>query len=244
MNERDVIDAFVSHLQETGHPRLTLDGRPDEENRESPDIDAIAGEFAIEHTSIDSIPDQRRDSDWFMHAVGNLEQELEAPLSFRLDITLGYNSVRSGQDWVGIRSALKVWLRKVADSLPEGRSVVEDVPGIPFRLNVIKSAAGRPGVFFARFRPNDDTLPERIQSAFNRKAEKLGKYQARGFTTILLVENEDIALMYNWKMLEAIRAAFPNGNPPGVDQVWYVDTSIENALEFKDFTRETGKCAV
>lgn len=36
-----------------------------EKSRKTSDIDAIAGYFAIEHTSIDTLPNQRRDSDWF-----------------------------------------------------------------------------------------------------------------------------------------------------------------------------------
>ena len=62
MKDSEVVDAFVSHLRELGYPSLTVEWRPDEENRDSSDIDAIAGSFAIEHTSIDTLPDQRRDS--------------------------------------------------------------------------------------------------------------------------------------------------------------------------------------
>lgn len=32
------------------------------------------------------------------------------------------------------------------------------------------------------------------------------------------------------KMLDAIRRAYPNGPPTGVDQVWYADTSIASDL--------------
>jgi len=133
---------------ENGHPELRVDRRPDEKNRESADIDAVAGQFAIEHTSVDTLPNQRRDSDWFMRAAGNLEQELEAPPSFRLNITLEYYAASTSQNWAGIREALKAWIRDAAPSLPEGRSVIEDAPGIPFRLHVLKSSECRPGVFF------------------------------------------------------------------------------------------------
>ena len=42
--------------------------------------------------------------------------------------------------------------------------------------------------------------------------------------------------MSHGKLLEAIRLAFGGGMPEGVDQLWYVDTSIELELEFWDFT--------
>lgn len=244
MDDRAVIDAFVAYLRDHGHPGLHVDRRPDEENRKSSDIDAIAGTFAIEHTSIDTLPNQRRDSDWFMRAAGNLEEELEATPPFRLNITLEYDAVGIGQNWAEVRAALKGWISNAAPSLPEGRSLVETSPGIPFRLHVVKASEGRPGVFFARYQPDDDTLATRVKAAFDRKGEKLAKYQKPGVTTILLIENDDIALMNEWKMLQAIQRAFPSGAPPGVDQVWYADTSIQSALEFRDFTPQLGKRAV
>ncbi len=79
-----------------------------------------------------------------------------------------------------------------------------------------------------------------LRDAFERKAAKLAQYEAVGKTTILLVENDDIALMNAWKMLEAIQAAYPSGPPAGVRQIWYADTSIPNQIEVRDFTRELG----
>jgi len=77
INDRDVIDAFVAYPRETGYPGLHVDGRPDEDNRGSADMGAQAGPFAIEHTSINMLPNRRRDSDWFMRVAGNLGHELD-----------------------------------------------------------------------------------------------------------------------------------------------------------------------
>jgi hypothetical protein len=238
VNDRDVVDAFVAHLREYGHPGLEADRRPDDENRQASDIDAIAGAFAIEHTSIDTLPNQRRDTDWFMRAAGGLEQDLPRKPPFRLSITLAYEAVTKGQNWAAIRQELKSWITSDAPRLADGRHVLDDVPGVPFRLRVTKASNRRPGVFFARWQPEDDTLPERIREQFDRKAEKLAKYHRPGATTVLLVENDDIALMNEWKMLAAIREAYPSGPPPGVDQIWYADTSIPNEIEFREFTPE------
>lgn len=243
MNDREVVEAFVSHLGSRGYPGLKVDRRPDEENRGSPDIDAIAGPFAIEHTSIDTVPNQRRDSDWFMRAVGDIEQELDVKQA-RLNITVEYDAITLGQDWTAVRVALKAWVMGVAPTLVDGRHVVEKSTAIPFRLHVVKSSALRPGVFFGRFAPDDDTLSARIQASIGRKSEKLAKYQALGVVTVLLVENGDIALMNEVVMLGGIRSAFPNGPPQGADQVWFADTSIAGALEFRDFTRELRAPAV
>jgi hypothetical protein len=213
-----------------------VDRRPDEENRATPDIDAVAASFAIEHTSIDSLLDQRRHDDWFMSAVGDIERELESVPPFRLNITLKYDAIVKGQNWPEIRAALKRWLTNEAPLLPDGKRVIENLPGIPFPLQGFKSAERSPGFFFARFEPDDKTLSERIKKAFDRKAAKLAKYDAPGITTILLVENNDIALMNGSELIEAIRIAFPAGPFVGVHQIWYADTSIPAALEFRELT--------
>ena len=101
----------------------------------------------------------------------------------------------------------------------------------------MKSSSRPAGLFFGRFEPADDTLPDRIRVAVERKARKLAPYRATGLTTVLLVESSDIALMHDGKMLEAIRMAFPRGIPSSVDRVWYADTSIPEDIAFREFTQ-------
>jgi len=238
MRDRDVIDAFVSFLRERVHPGLKIDRRPDEENRDTADIDAIAGSLAIEHTSIDTLPNQRRDSAWFLQAVGGLEQELPKKPSFRLNITLEYEAITKGQDWASIRQALKNWIIDDAPRLDDGRHVLGGIHSIPFRLHVKKASDRPPGVFFSRFEPNDDTLPGRIHDLFERKAKKLSQYRSEGQTTMFLVESDDIALMNEIKLLDAIRKAYPEKPPTGIDQIWYADTTIPSQLEFMELMPE------
>ncbi len=47
MNDRDVIRAFVLYLRENGHPGLKVDRWPEDENRNSSEIDAVAGPLAV-----------------------------------------------------------------------------------------------------------------------------------------------------------------------------------------------------
>lgn len=238
MNDHDVINAFITYLRKAGFPDLNVDRWPDEENRKTSEIDAIAGCFAIEHTSIDTLPNQRRGSDWFMQAVGGIEKELTASVPFRLNITIEYDAVTKGQDWATIRQNLKAWIIIESPRLNDGLSVLENVQGVPFRLRIRKASGRLPGIFFARFEPMDDTLPTRIRKQFDRKAEKLAKYHGPDRTTVLLVENDDIALMNEGKLLDLIQIAYPIGLPNGVDKIWYADTSMSNNIEFMDFTCE------
>ena len=64
MKDSEVIERFVAHLARHGPQGLKVDEIPDLKERNLPEIDAIAGPFAIEHTSIDTVPHQRRNDDW------------------------------------------------------------------------------------------------------------------------------------------------------------------------------------
>jgi hypothetical protein len=57
------------------------------------------------------------------------------------------------------------------------------------------------------------------------------------------VENADIALMNRQKMFDAIRRAYPDGLPIGVDRLWYADTAIPDDIDFDDFTTILGSSA-
>lgn len=237
LDDKQVVLAFIDYLQKNGHSGLKLDRIPDNENRASADVDAIAGEFAIEHTSIDTVRDQRRDSDWFVKAVGELEAELSAQITFRLKIIIPYDGIKTGQNWSIIRQAFHSFVISVAPSLPDGQHVIQNHLNIPFEFRITKASERTPGLFFYRIAPDDDTLSLRIQEQFDRKAEKLTKYKQNGKTTILLVESGDIALMDKQIMLDAIRVAYGGNLPKEVDNIWYADTSISPYIEFQDFTQ-------
>jgi len=53
---------------------------------------------------------------------------------------------------------------------------------------------------------------------------------------VLLIESDDLALMNEDIMLNAVRKTYPEGLPPGVSEIWYSDTSIPSEIEFRDFT--------
>ncbi|HIJ75991.1 MAG TPA: hypothetical protein HPP81_04670 [Deltaproteobacteria bacterium] len=171
-----------------------------------------------------------------MQVVGGLEKALSDAVPFYLSITLEYQAVKKGQNWSAIQNALKTWLITDVSRLGDENHTLDHIPGVPFRLHITKASSRRPGLFFARYDPGDNTLPDRTRQLLVRKAEKLLRYQSAGKTTVLLVESEDIALMNEAKMLAAVRTAFADGPPSGVHQLWYVDTSIPIEILFKDFT--------
>ncbi len=247
MDDRDVIDLFVTHLgHQRGCAKLAVDRRPDEKNRQCPEIDAIAGPFAIEHTSIDSVAHQRRVTHWYSRVIGGLDQVIKDSVDCGFTITLEFDAITTGMDWDCIREDLRSWIVDHAPRLDHGNHRISLPTSVPVENPIVLYVwkGQRPAVTgFRRFEPEDDSLPARIGKIMDRKATKLGKYQGPATTTILLIENDDIALMNERKMLDAIREAYPNGLPRGVDQVWFADTSIPTDPLFRDFTTDISAAA-
>jgi len=232
MEDKKIINKFVEYLHGKGYPDLKVDRWPDKENRDSKDIDAVAGPFAIEHFSIDAINDQRRDSKWFKEVAGSLEKELSSNLKYRLRIALPYPGAQKGQDRRSINRALKSWITERSPTFPDGKNKISEAPGIPFEFWVSKESDRPPCLRFYREKPDDPSFQNRFRDFLNRKAEKLAPYKEDGWTTILLVESYDFALMDESTILEAIGKKMPEN----VDQLWYADTSLEADLGFYDFT--------
>ena len=98
--EQKVIVAFVDHLGLLkGRSNLSADRWPDKENRTKPEIDAIAGDYAIEHTGIDSVANQRQIDDWYLRVVKGLDEIIRECVDGGLTITL--DILPLGNDWTG-----------------------------------------------------------------------------------------------------------------------------------------------
>ncbi|MFH1825556.1 MAG: hypothetical protein ABH873_10115 [Candidatus Firestonebacteria bacterium] len=239
MKDKEVINKFVEHLQNNGYPNLKVDCWPDEENRNFPDIDAIAGRFAIEHTSIDTIEDQRSDSSLFMEAVGKLEKEISL-FEYRLRITIPYEGIRKGLDFKNIKEGFRTWILNDSKNLSDGRHKISNAVGIPFNFSVGKASDRPAGLKFRRSESEDKSSIYR-QKQLERKVKKLAPYKKKGKTTILLVESSDMALMNEDKMIKYLQTAFGNNLPTDIDQIWYADTSIPSEIWFHDFTNDIQK---
>jgi hypothetical protein len=237
MKDTDLLDSFVDYLKRNGFRDLKVDAYPDEGGKKgSSDVDGIASPFAIEVTSIDTIPDQRRNDDWFMQVVGGLKREIP-DIAFRLRVGFDFYAITKGQDWVAIRNAIKNWIIEDAPNLADGRHIVRDIPGVPFLLNVEKKIGRRPGVYFSRLvKPDEQGLSERMRKLIKRKERKLRKYKDQGYTTILLIDGWDFVLMNHAIMLNAIEDAFPDGIPKKIDQIWFAYTDEPKKIYFIDLT--------
>jgi hypothetical protein len=226
--EQDVVQAFVAHLGRGVAERLQVDRWPDLEDRTGKAIDAVAGRYAIEHTSIDALDGKRASDPQFMAAVGDLEHELQDQGPFHLRIDVPYRAIAKGQDWSAMRAALSAWITGPAHDLPFGRHSIElDLAGVPMQITVHKSDKLAPGLYFVRsISDGDVALKSNITRLVNEKARKLLPYATEHKVRVLLLEGDDIAMLNHVTVAEAIEEAFPEGLPEGVDQIWYADTAL------------------
>ena len=253
--DKNTIKRFVAYLRENGHLELKIDRWPDDDNSTTPDIDAIAGPFAIEHTSIDTFPNQRKYEDWFLKAIDNLKSELESELAgqltFNLLVTFGHEDFTQRQNWREIRDALKRFIREDVSHLGWGGHELDKVPGIPFTVCVKKSSQPPFCLWFRRSSPRELSpglpssrvnrrlpLPDYFRVQLDKKAKKLVPYKHCGKTTMLLIESGDYAFMHAQIMLSWIKEAFPTDLPDGVEQIWYATRYNDLDFDFKDFTSE------
>jgi len=225
--DRAIVSRFIEHLRHEGRADLKIDRWPEDENPGQSEIEAIAGDLAIEHTSVDTLPEQRRLGDHFEEALAILER---IPVGARLSIEVPYELVRVGTDWNAFRLTLAHWIINVSPGLPDGVHQIE-VSGTTLRCAAMKASDRPPIVVLRRPAPDDDTLASRLGQQIRRKARKLARYKERGYTTVLLLETKDIALMNQHKMLEAAREGMGGAMLPGIDQVWYVEAEGYVAID-------------
>jgi hypothetical protein len=228
MSDREVITSFVAFLAANGWPGLGVDDWP--EDHKDGEIDAVAGDLAIEHTSIDTLQHQRRDSDWLVRMIGNLEQEVPTP-NCLLFVIIGESEIRRRKAWPALREALRHWLSGPGPAqLPDGMQQVPlaTVPATIWMQKFSDQGVGT-GLYFNRWSKGDPSLANRIRTLGDQKIRKLGPWRAQGKKTVLLLETDDIALMNPWKLASAFCDAYPQ-KPGGVDRIWHVDTRLTRSV--------------
>jgi hypothetical protein len=239
VSQDDLIESFVSHVRATYFPGLQITDWPDKRNRTAPDVDALAESsnqrVAIEHTSIDSLPDQRQDNARFLEVLGNLEEELKGRFPLHVCVAIDFGAVPTGVEWSVIRHKLADWLLTNSTTFSSEHTEYQ-IPGIPFVVEVWTRPGGPPGLFTARRAPANDNFSTRLVPQLNEKVDKLENYKRKGYFTILLVESSDIALMSRGKLARAIEAAYSSGTFTCPDSIWYADTAISGSLEFSEVT--------
>jgi hypothetical protein len=232
--DREIVERFVEHLRDDGFPDLKIDSWPEDDHPGQSVVEAIAGNLAIEHTSVDTLPDQRRIGEQFMDALAAVEL---LPVQARLSILVPYELVTVGSDWEAYRLTLAHWILVTSTEVQDGRHEIE-MPGTSLKCFAFKESGRPAGVFLARPVQDDPTLPQRVGQQITRKMKKLRRYKSDGYTTVLILETQDNALMNQQKMLEAVRDGLGGAMPEGLDQLWFTEARGAYFFDFAKPIRE------
>ncbi|WP_413936908.1 hypothetical protein [Nitrospira sp. BLG_1] len=238
--EDRVIEAFVGYLANTLYPDLKITDWPDKRNSTTSDIDAVAksqvGCIAIEHTSVDTFPDQRLHDSRFMKAIGCLEDELTGMVDCRLRVIIPFGTVPTGISWEGVRDEFRMWILDEVPQLPFDKWTIVSIDGIPFSLTVHKSISDLPGLFLIRSGVENEDFSERLKLQVDVKAQKLAKYRNSCNLLVVLIENDDLANMSRGKMIKAVEESYHQSLPHGIDRIWYADSSSSGPVLFWNVT--------
>jgi hypothetical protein len=197
-------------------------------------VEAIAGHYAIEHTSCDTFHNQRATADWFDEIVTPIERLLSPAMPGRIRIYLPEGSISKGKDWSALRSALAVWVATSATAMPDGHSDVT-VPGTGLTVRFSKDSKRAPLLIFWLEASDLPSLEDRVRDLVLRKARKLAPHAEAGRIRVLLLESVDGVNMSDERMLGSLRSAFGH-IPEGVDQLWFVDSGFNLPPLFVDLT--------
>lgn len=222
--ERRIISEWVAIQRSLGVEIQEPEWRDEPHNG---DIEAIAFPFAVEHTSVDSIENQRLYEAHFKTVFQDLHKmTIAPPARIKLSINL--------EDFVGIdnknlRAALILWLQNEAPKLPDGHSRGSQIIDIPVEWRCWKYSNRPPGLYFGLAVDTEKGRNE-IAHLLNRKDQKLETYRRQGLTSVVIVESDDFQLMAPDIFLEmAVKA---NGNQKfSINQLWFADTSLDD-IEF------------
>ena len=235
-HEQWLITKFVEHLFGLGLGSGQVDRWPDREPHTGEEIDAISGEIAIEHTSIDTLPNQRRNDVWYEDFLDSLKDTNPCPNHF-VTIALPYDIVSRHGDIKQRQDTLHEWLHNTLPELPDTLNKCHKVTlaGMPFPFYYTKNKYASPGIHFSRLEPDDNTLAHRLGALINKKSAKLKKYST-SHKTILLLESSDIALMNQAKARYSAAIGLESILPEGIHYLWYAETGLSDYIIFTDIS--------
>jgi hypothetical protein len=210
---------------------------PDEMERERQAVDlafqSTYGKFVMEHTQIESFPEQILDGIRLINILSPLEARLQntlpVPGHYQLAIEVG--ALKRVKDAERLRQFLTDWIIKTAPLLKthpiSDRCIKETPPGVPFPVLLCRYPGLDGRFILCRYSPKELEKERRVRldKAINDKCPKL--HGAKGeATSILVLESDDIALANHDLIAEAVKDQFREEDLLP-DEIYLVETEEE-----------------
>ena len=157
-------------------------------------------QFAVEHTRIESFPNQIADGKRFVHLLRPLETKLvgQVPGAFLLIVDVGAATARAA-DRTEVRTVLAQWILAHAEALdpeeqtgPDGNcDITATPPGVPFEVALHRDCDYGSRLFIMQGLVDDvrGLRRKRIAEALARKCPKLQTAHNDGCVSVLILES-------------------------------------------------------
>lgn len=197
MKEERVIKKFLEKYNFYQADLFALSEKPDKNNREKKDIDAIftsqnGYSIALEHTQVSSFSNQNWDSANLSDAI---KSQVDILYLHGIRLLLP-TPIPSNPDWQNDLSKIVAWLKINLSNIPLGLST-NDIHDVPFRVSVFNDGLIEP-FSIGRFCPaTSDARKSLVDSMLDALVHMEGKLQSTprfGHTTILLLELNEIGI--------------------------------------------------
>lgn len=214
---------------------------PDENNRNTPAVDMLIEcsdvEIVLEHTKIESYPEQIADNHRIRQLLEPIKTELEGqlPVPGHYELTIAIGAVKGAKQVKFIQKNIIDWIKEKAPLLKVGSPDVapdhyikERLTGVPFETTLYRWP-GRDGkLFYSRFAPEDleEMRKQRISKALKEKCPKLIKARESNRISVLLLESDDICLA-NPLLISKALAKEIGSRSDVPDEIYLIETAIK-----------------
>jgi hypothetical protein len=230
--DQQLVTHFLSALNSQYGTSFRIVRWPDEDNRQTPAVEAVASDvggetIAIEHTLIQPFEGERIDTERLMKVFGRLEgnADLIKP-GYNVDVIVRVGAIPSGVDWRLVGDRVHNQIKQIIPVRGEG-STDESIEGLPFALSITLGISShdqseKDHVWVSRYQ-GPDTLKQVVRTALERKLPKLVAETAS--RRILLLEKADVAHGHSEirKAIDALALDFPE--LVQVDEIWLAITT-------------------
>jgi hypothetical protein len=229
--DQQIVSHFLFALNAQYGESFTVVRWPDEENRQTPAVEAVASDsngatLAIEHTLIQPFEGERIDSERFIKVFGRLEGHVELiKPGYNVNVTVRVGVIPNGVNWQLVADQVQRHLKRLIPVRGNGKTI-ESIEGLAFALPVTlgitpHDPTEEDHVWVSRYAA-PDTLKKVVRSALERKLPKLIAEKAS--RRILLLEKADIANGHSAirEAIDVLWSDFPE--LAHVDEIWLAIT--------------------